>query len=587
MNDKHHQSATVKPFATGMALSLLWPSGAEERPSSPHLYNNSSHDLALDNTLFYFDTDHSHRQVIGRILKTMTMDPQVIRYRQDVLEDMIANPKLVQRFNELLPIFDILARYQFSPLDKNNVMQEVVWRAGELETLVECVNGLSQIFDEIGADLQSEGLQILCQKIKDIEQDEGFKNLKRELPTFLEELRSNVSVTIGVNLDRHLRPYEATLLSVNKERFTGVTLFNKLFGKGNGQGQGGLAALHSVEDYKGEKQGASDYAVTNVNFNPEPTMVPLFRDLAQVLEKVCKPILKSLAAYGQVNSRFLISLRKDLIFYLGAVQLIEKIKSYDLPLCRPEIVDKAERVYEVKENYNINLALHLSNQVRAGSLADTVVRNDVNMGDDGRVFILTGPNQGGKTTYLQAVGLAHILAQAGLPVPGTEARISPVDNIYTHYPVEEQLERGTGRFGDEAMRLQEIFEQATRHSLLLLNESLSSTNIGEALYLAQDVVRILCKMGTRAIFATHMHELAAGVSKLNEETSGDSQAISLVASLIDEFTSHQDDTEKSIEHSYKVVPSPPMGRSYAKELAEGYGISFEQLTAVLQQRGVI
>jgi DNA mismatch repair protein MutS len=256
-------------------------------------------------------------------------------------------------------------------------------------------------------------------------------------------------------------------------------------------------------------------------------------------------------------------------------------------LCRPDIVDMDERVCEVEESYNINLALHFSSRIRDTSIAEVLVRNDVMMGDNGRVMILTGPNQGGKTTYLQAIGLTHILAQAGLHVPGSRARISPVDNIFTHYPVEEQLERGTGRFGDEASRLHDIFQQATRYSLILLNESLSGTNTGEALYLAQDIVRILCQMGTRAVYATHMHELAAGISTLNEQTSGDSQAISMVASLIEEMAHQNGGAESPIKRSYKVVPSPPMGRSYAKELAEGYGISYEQITAMLQQRGVI
>src|SRR5712692_2754193 len=104
------------------------------------------------------------------------------------------------------------------------------------------------------------------------------------------------------------------------------------------------------------------------------------------------------------------------------------------------------------------------------------------------------------------------------------------DNIYTHYPVEEHLARGTGRFGDEAQRLSQIFTRGTRHSLILLNESLASTNPGESLYIAQDIVRILRRLGARAIFATHLHELAADVAALNASTTGESRIVSLVAS---------------------------------------------------------
>ncbi|MBZ0288083.1 MAG: DNA mismatch repair protein MutS, partial [Anaerolineae bacterium] len=145
------------------------------------------------------------------------------------------------------------------------------------------------------------------------------------------------------------------------------------------------------------------------------------------------------------------------------------------------------------------------------------------------MFIITGPNQGGKTTHIQAIALAQVLFQAGLYVPGCSARISPVDGIYTHFPVEERPSAEAGRFGEEAQRLSEIFAQATRHSLILLNESLSSTAPGESLYLARDIVRCFRLLGVRAAYTTHMHELAANLDEYNMQTPGDSKVVSLVA----------------------------------------------------------
>jgi DNA mismatch repair protein MutS len=208
-----------------------------------------------------------------------------------------------------------------------------------------------------------------------------------------------------------------------------------------------------------------------------------------------------------------------------------------------------------------------------------IVTNDVAMDEDGRISILTGPNQGGKTTYTHMVGLCQLLAQTGLWVPAAQARLSPVDNIYTHYPVAEHLASGTGRFGEEAQRLHQIFAHATRYSLILLNESLASTNPGESLYIAQDLVRILRRLGARVIFATHLHELAAAVDALNASTAGESRIVSLVAS----GTEAGDESPRC---SYKIVPGPPLGCSYAREIAARYGISSDQLTALLQQRGI-
>jgi DNA mismatch repair protein MutS len=209
-----------------------------------------------------------------------------------------------------------------------------------------------------------------------------------------------------------------------------------------------------------------------------------------------------------------------------------------------------------------------------------MVLNDVWFGDAGRIFVLTGPNQGGKTTYTQAAGLLHVLAQAGLYVPGESARLSPVDNVYTHFPAEERPDTDAGRLGEEAKRLSEIFAKATRHSLVLLNESLASTSPGEGLYLARDIVRILRVLGARAIYATHLHELAVDCDELNAETPGDSTIISLVS------LAEPGGTNGDIQQTYRILPGPPQGRSYAREIAARYGISYEQLEEMLRKRGM-
>jgi DNA mismatch repair protein MutS len=165
-------------------------------------------------------------------------------------------------------------------------------------------------------------------------------------------------------------------------------------------------------------------------------------------------------------------------------------------------------------------------------------------------------------------------------VPAGNGGYDAGHGIYTHYPVEEQLAKGTGRFGDEAQRLSQIFAHGTRHSLVLLNESLASTNPGESFYIAQDVVRILRRLGARTIFATHMHELAADVAALNASTAGDSCIVSLVAS-------HTEAGDNGLHSSYKIAPGLPLGRSYAREIAAQYGISYDQLSALLQQRGAL
>jgi DNA mismatch repair ATPase MutS len=226
--------------------------------------------------------------------------------------------------------------------------------------------------------------------------------------------------------------------------------------------------------------------------------------------------------------------------------------------------------------YNLILALQQMNS-EVESATSAIVRNDVDFGPASRIFILTGPNHGGKTVYTRAVGLAQVLFQAGLYIPAEAARMSPVDGIYTHFATLEKTESGLGRLAEESKRLNEIFHSITNKSLVLLNESLSSTSPGESLYLARDIVRALRLFGVRAIFATHLHELAEGLDTLNAEVKGDSCVVSLVAGVA--LEGDQEDNENgNVKCTYKIKPGPPRGLSYARGIAVRYGISFAQLT---------
>jgi DNA mismatch repair protein MutS len=319
----------------------------------------------------------------------------------------------------------------------------------------------------------------------------------------------------------------------------------------------------------------------------QPMMVPLFRDLAEILEKAARPIARALKQYVGLSSSFLADLRHELPFYLGAERLIRRAREHGLPMCRPEIAPEDERACWAQDGYNMALAVQLGAGSEDGEMSGVVVTNDIAFGPEGRIFVLTGPNQGGKTTYIQGIGLTQVMAQAGLYVPGTQARISPADGIYTHFPVEEKLDRGTGRFGDEAKRLHAIFTHVTPYSLVLLNETLSGTSAGESLYLGQDMLRLLRLVGARPIFSTHLHELAAGVDELNASEPGDSRVASLVASPITPDEGAAEDPGGEVRRSFKIAAGPPLGRSYAREIAMRYGVSYEQLRALLRERGVV
>jgi DNA mismatch repair protein MutS len=561
------------------SFSLLWPPDYHAICRSPRLSAACAADLDLNSTLEALSAPHGYFARIRDMLLALCDDPAAIRYRQDVFADLVELPDLARRLTELLPRLFALDSFAYAARSDQSPLHEVVWRIGQLESYVDCVRGLNAIFDGVETPVRADGLRQLHALVAAIAADETFQHLVAELPDILARVRGIASVTIGVNLDERLRPVEATLLAVNNRKFRGfsASVLSSLFGRNSdGVEWEGLAPLHSARPHhEAARALAAGVDISN------PLLNPLFRDLADVLRRISRPVAAALRRYMQINIRVLADLGPEMAFYLGAVQLVEHLRAAGLPVCRPEIAPVEERACTIEAAYNVNLALRLLAREPKGipDLCRVVITNDVAFGPEGRVFVLTGPNQGGKTTFTQAIGLAQVLAQAGLYVPGTRARISPVDNIYTHFPVQERPETEAGRLGEEAQRLNDLFAHATPYSLILLNESLASTSPGESLYLARDIVRILRRLGTRAIYATHLHDLAAGVDDLNAETPGDSTIASLVS------LASEDDGE--VRQTYHIIPGPPRGLSYAREIAARYGISYEQLERLLHQRGLL
>lgn len=565
----------MSPASPVPSISLLWPPGnAPGVSAAPRLSATAAADLDLDTTVRALCLSPGDERSVYATLAGLCAGPDVIVYRQAVLDDLLHFPALLARLEGLLPAIRAVERFRYAARPGQTPLHEVVWRVGQLESYVECVRGLDAAFAGESADVQSEALRHLRDQAAEAARDPLFEQLERDLPAMVKAVRSVASITIGVNLDDQLRPVGAALIGVHDRPFRAETpsLFGALFGRGEPGAQEIIGPLHSIPRER------NPHDPSGVDFT-NPLLYPLFRDLAQVLKQASRPIARSLQKYVSVGVTFFAGLHADLAFYLGAVRLIERLRAAGLPVCRPEIAPVEARACAIDEAYNLNLALRALAEGSVGRIVPNAVRFD----DTGRIFILTGPNQGGKTTYAQAIGLAQVLAQAGLYVPGARARISPVDAIYTHFPAEEAPEAEAGRLGEEAARLSAIFEQATPASLIILNESLSSTSAGESLYLAADVVRVLRLLGARAIFATHLHDLAAEVGALNAEPGGDSPVISLV-SLVEEQPSEDG---PRIRQTYRILPGPPRGRSYAREIAARYGISYEQLHGRLRARGLL
>jgi len=556
--------------------SLLWPGAAPGAPPArrtAHLEPAALEDLGIEDVAAA--APRRHIASIVAVLSNPPIDAETITYRQEIVADLIAAPNLVSALDALLPRLVDLGRLTAPEWRDQTPLHQVIWRLGQLELMVDCVQALSEALGRGEVHLRSHGFATLRDQIAAIQADTTFAHMVGELPRLRAEADRVGSVTIGVNLDHLLRPVGATLLSINSERFEGESLLARLLGRrdltrGQAQVVHGIGPLHTMPD-----------RVPGLTDKPHPLMHPLFRDLSDTLASTARSIADALGRYSRLQGVVLANLAPEFAFYLSAVGLVERLRAAGLPTCRPQLAPADERVSRFEGLYNPLLALRcLEPSRRREGSPERIIPNDAALGPAGRVVILTGPNRGGKTTFTQAVGLAHILAQSGIPVPAASATLSPVDGIYTHFPAAERLDLETGRLGEEAARLAGIFQRATPYSLVLLNESLASTSPGESLYLARDVVRALRLLGARAIYATHLHDLATDLDAINAGVPGDSPVVSLVA--------HAEPVpgggEGAVRPTFRITPGPPLGTSYARQIAAYYGISYEKLAAALSLR---
>jgi len=243
---------------------------------------------------------------------------------------------------------------------------------------------------------------------------------------------------------------------------------------------------------------------------------------------------------------------REIQFYLAWVDYRESVSSgTDLVFSYPEV--SAESKQEVVDDaFDVALAWKL----RSGG--GEVVRNGYRLDGTGRFLVVTGPNQGGKTTFARMFGQLHYLAALGVPVPARTAQLFLVDRIFTHFEREEVVGSLRGKLNDELVRVRDILDTVTASSVVVLNEMFSSATLADARDLGMEVLNDLIARDGLGVCVTFIDEL----SRLGEAT------VSMVAQVA------PDDPAK---RTYRVLPQPADGRAYAWAIAKKYGLSYEQL----------
>lgn len=524
-------------------FSLLYPDAASQRE---HLSGSGIPDINMFvleelGLLEIFDLKNTE------LSSFFTSDTAVMRYRMEAFDDMLNNPIISKTLSRLIPILsDILElrRLEADSGDTGSYLSSLT----EIELYISSIEVLHSGFAQVRDNIKSRAFTALADRIIELAESDYYMELNEKLSELTARVRDIKSVTIGVNLDTQLRPAEAGVLSINPEPFRSGDVLEKILRLNFKDDE--YTCIASLVPF-GKKQTDNQKMALSLAFNSA---------INEVYKSSLRSWKKIVQEYVLDNTDFLLNLMPEIEFFVRGTELQSRLIERGCKLTIPEIAPDEERVFVARELYNPGVALKVTGEI---------VDNDISFDDSSRVYVLTGPNRGGKSVITCAVGIAQAMMQLGMYVPAGEARISPADAIFTHFTTGADDTIDKGRLGEECARLRDIFENITPRSLVLLDESLSSTGSYEASYIAAEVLAAFSRINCRCLFATHLHELSARLDEINDKVQKDGGSFidTLVAGI-----------EGEGRRSFKIYRAKPDGKSYARDIAEKYGLTYENIT---------
>jgi MutS domain V len=440
---------------------------AKPAPSTADL----TQDLALESVFTAMSAGDAYlHDVVQRVVPVSLQDPEGIRYRQQILADCIAQPQVVRRIYEIGVSAIERERRVWGFIARNP--EALLHRSVEvLGIFQEHLRELRRIADSHHEVFHSEGFRAL------------FAMLARELD------------------DAYLAAIAGHLQQM---QFRKGLLMSARLGRGNIGTQylvrNPFDAPSLRERLKGWVQQLLGGDVSSYVYELDDRDESGFTALRELRDRGIAPLAAALTASTTHILDFLKMLRAELAFYIGCLNLRERLIAKGEPVCFPDPVPGGECLVEAHGLYDLSLSLNM--QARA-------VGNDLSAQRE-RLVMVTGANRGGKTTFLRGIGLAQLLMQCGALVPAEHYRAGVCSALFTHFKRQEDAAMRSGKLDEELSRMSTIVNGLKVGAMVLLNESFASTNEREGSEIARQIVRALLERAVKVIYVTHLYDLAEG-----------------------------------------------------------------------------
>jgi DNA mismatch repair ATPase MutS len=439
------------------------------------------------------------------LLSSAQNEVETILYRQAVLKDCLKNPAAVKQLYNLTVEAIEGTKRSWWDLSFHYASSVLSTALGLLETSIGMLRRLKGIAEEQSGRFKSEAFTALFAMVRQELSDEYLAAVQNHL----RELRFREGVLLSAELGEWNESINLALrISSDKKR----AWLERIFDKGSSE----------YTFYLAERDQAGAEILSNMRH----------RGISRVA------IAMAQSADHVVN--FFKMLRAELAFYCGCLNLHDSLTGKGEPVCFPKPAPAGERRHCFRGLYDVCLSLHMEQRV----VGNTVCA-------DGKgLAVITGANQGGKSTFLRSIGLAQLMMQCGMFVGAEDLKAELCSALFTHYKREEDASMNRGKLDEELARMSEIVDNLAPNSMLLFNESFAATNEREGSEIARQIVCALLEKRVKIFYVTHLYDFARG---LFEEKSA--ETIFLRA-----------ERKADGKRTFRLVEGEPLDTSYGEDL---------------------